>query len=141
MKRNPRYPLKLLLLLGLPALCFGQAPDGGSRTESSPLSVHAPACITQVKQNIAASCQVTPTGGVQQYSFAFTGGFPTGMSMSTGMGGGLINGTPTRTAGAEATVTVTDARGGVATTTFMITPAGLTGTGPCGSAICVTAQG
>jgi lipid-binding SYLF domain-containing protein len=63
------------------------------------------------------------------------------MSMSTGLGGGLINGTPTGITGVEASVTVTDARGGIATTTFMIKPAGLTGTGPCGSAICVTATG
>jgi lipid-binding SYLF domain-containing protein len=62
------------------------------------------------------------------------------MSMSIGTGGGLINGVPTATTGAQATVTVTDARGGTAATTFMIKPAGLTGTGPCGSAICVTAM-
>jgi lipid-binding SYLF domain-containing protein len=61
--------------------------------------------------------------------------------MSIGLGGGLINGTPTGITGAQATVTVTDVRGGVATTSFMITPAGLTGAGPCGSAICVTAAG
>jgi lipid-binding SYLF domain-containing protein len=63
------------------------------------------------------------------------------MSMSTGLGGGLINGTPTGITGVPATVTVTDARGGIAATSFMITPAGLTGSGPCGSAICVTAAG
>jgi lipid-binding SYLF domain-containing protein len=61
--------------------------------------------------------------------------------MSTGMGGGLINGTPTGITGVQAAVTVTDARGGIAVTSFMITPAGLTGVGPCGSAICVTATG
>jgi SH3 domain-containing YSC84-like protein 1 len=61
--------------------------------------------------------------------------------MSTGLGGGLINGTPTGITGAQATVTVTDARGVSAATAFMITPAGLTGTGPCGSAICVTGAG
>ncbi len=36
---------------------------------------------------------------------------------------------------------VTDAGGRTATTSFMITPAGLTGLGPCGSAICVTGAG
>jgi lipid-binding SYLF domain-containing protein len=61
--------------------------------------------------------------------------------MSTGLGGGLINGTPTGVTGVQASVTVTDARGGIATTAFMVTPAGLTGAGPCGSAVCVTAAG
>jgi lipid-binding SYLF domain-containing protein len=61
--------------------------------------------------------------------------------MSTGLGGGLINGTPTGITGAQATVTVTDARGGIAATTFMITPTGLTGSGPCGSSVCVTGAG
>jgi SH3 domain-containing YSC84-like protein 1 len=131
--------LKLFWLLWLPTTCFGQTI--GSRTESSPLNVYAPPCISQVKQYLAVSCQITPTGGMQPYSYAFTGGFPTGMSMSTGLGGGLINGTPTGITGVQATVTVTDARGGIATTAFMVSPAGLTGAGPCGSAICVTAAG
>jgi len=61
--------------------------------------------------------------------------------MSTGLGDGLMNGTHIENTGAQATVTVTDARGGIATTAFIITPAGLTGTGPCESAICVTAAG
>jgi hypothetical protein len=61
--------------------------------------------------------------------------------MSTGLGGGLINGTPTGITGVHATVTVTEAGGAIAATTFMITPAGLTGAGPYGSAICVTAEG
>ena len=111
------------------------------RAESNPLSVYAPPCISQVKQYVAVNCQITPTGGTQPYSYTFIGGFPTGMSMSTGLGGGLINGTPTTITGVQATVTVTDARGGIATTAFMLTPAGLTGTGPCGSPICVTAAG
>jgi lipid-binding SYLF domain-containing protein len=132
--------LKLLWLLCFPVACFGQTTIVAS-TESNPLSVYAPPCISQVKQYVAVNCQVTPTGGAQPYSYGFTGGFPSGMSMSTGLGGGLINGTPTGITGVQATVTVTDARGGVAATTFMITPAGLTGTGPCGSAICVTAAG
>jgi SH3 domain-containing YSC84-like protein 1 len=106
---------------------------------SNPLNVDAPSCISQVKLYIAVNCQITPTGGAQPYSYAFTGGFPTGMSMSTGLGGGLINGMPTGITGVQATVTVTDARGGIAATSFMITPVGLTGSGPCGSAICVTA--
>jgi len=131
--------LKLFWLLWLPAACFGQTTGGGSRTESNPLNVYAPPCIAQVKQYIAVSCQITPTGGTQPYSYALTGGFPTGMSMSTGLGGGLIHGTPTGITGVQATVTVTDARGGIAATSFMITPAGLTGSGPCGSAVCVTA--
>jgi lipid-binding SYLF domain-containing protein len=63
------------------------------------------------------------------------------MSMSMGLGGGLINGTPTGTTGVQATVTVMDAKGATAATAFMITPAGLTGKGPCGSAVCVTATG
>ena len=129
--------LKLLWLLCFPAACFGQTADSGS----NPLNVYAPPCISQVKQYIAVNCQITPTGGAQPYSYAFTGGFPTGMSMSTGLGGGLINGTPTGITGVQATVTVTDARGGIAATSFMITPAGLTGSGPCGSAICVTGAG
>ncbi|MGB2663137.1 MAG: lipid-binding SYLF domain-containing protein, partial [Candidatus Acidiferrum sp.] len=61
------------------------------------------------------------------------------MSMSTGLGGGLINGMPSGITGVQATVTVTDARGAIAATSFMITPVGLTGSGPCGSAICVSA--
>jgi SH3 domain-containing YSC84-like protein 1 len=133
--------LKLIWLLWLPAACFGKTTGGGSRTESNPLNVYAPPCISQVKQYIAVNCQITPTGGAQPYSYAFTGGFPDGMSMSTGLGGGLVNGTPTGITGVQATVTVTDVRGGVAATSFMITPAGLTGLGPCGSAICVTAAG
>ena len=133
--------LKLFWLLWLPAACFGQANGGGAKTDLNPLNIYAPPCISQVKQYIAVSCQITPTGGVQPYSYAFTGGFPSGMSMSIGLGGGLINGTPTGITGVQATVTVTDARGGIATTAFMITPAGLTGAGPCGSAICVTAVG
>jgi SH3 domain-containing YSC84-like protein 1 len=133
--------LKLFWLLWMPTTCFGQTIGGGSRTESSPVNVYAPPCISQVKQYIAVNCQITPTGGVQPYSYAFTGGFPTGMSMSTGLGGGLINGTPTGITGVQAMVTVTDARGGIATTAFMVSPAGLTGAGPCGSAICVTAAG
>src|SRR5262245_57791833 len=132
--------LKLFLFLWLPAACFGQ-DIVGSRVDSNPLNAYAPPCISQVKQNIAVSCQITPTGGAQPYSYAFTGSFPAGMSMSTGLGGGLINGTPTGITGEQATVTVTDAREASAATAFMITPAGLTGTGPCGSAICVAASG
>ena len=129
--------LSLFLLLLLPAASLGQTASDASPV-SNPLSVYAPPCISQVKQYIAVNCQITPTGGVQPYSYAFAGGFPTGMSMSTGLGGGLINGTPTGITGVQATVTVTDARGGVAATAFMITPTGLTGSGPCGSPICVT---
>jgi SH3 domain-containing YSC84-like protein 1 len=140
MSRQSRR-LMLIWLLWLPAACFGRTTGGGSRTESNPLNVYAPPCISQVKQYIAVNCQITPSGGVQPYSYAFTGGFPNGMSMSTGLGGGLINGTPTGITGVQATVTVTDVRGGMAATSFMITPAGLTGSGPCGSAICVTAAG
>ena len=103
--------LKLFLFLWLPAACFDQ-DVGGSRADSNPLNAYAPPCISQVKQNIAVSCQITPTGGTQPYSYAFTGSFPAGMSMSTGLGGGLINGTPTGITGEQATVTVTDARGG-----------------------------
>lgn len=138
MKWNPARPLKLFWLLTLPVICFGQE-TAGSRTESNPLSVYAPPCVSQVKQYLAVSCQITPTGGVQAYHYAFTGTFPDGMSMSTGMGGGLINGTPTGTTSAQATVTVTDSRGGTASTSFTIMPASLTGTGPCGSAVCVSA--
>jgi lipid-binding SYLF domain-containing protein len=135
-----RRRLKLFLSLWLPVACFAQtAPD--SRMDSHPLNVYAPPCISQVKQYIAVNCQLTPTGGVQPYSYSFTGGFPDGVSMSTGLGGGLINGTPTGITGQQATVTVTDARGGIAATSFMITPAGLTGVGPCGSSVCVTASG
>jgi lipid-binding SYLF domain-containing protein/outer membrane protein OmpA-like peptidoglycan-associated protein len=133
--------LKLFLLLGLPVACFGQTTGGGSSTASNPLNVYAPPCISQVKQYIGVSCQITPTGGAQPYSYSFTGGFPTGMSMSTGLGGGLINGTPTGITGEQATVTVTDVGGGTAATSFMITPAGLTGSGPCGSSVCVTGAG
>jgi lipid-binding SYLF domain-containing protein len=132
--------LKLSLLLWLPAACFGQTTGGGSSMASNPLNVYAPPCISQVKQYVALNCQITPTGGAQPYSYAFTGGFPTGMSMSTGLGGGLIKGTPTDITGVQATVTVTDVSGGIAATSFMITPAGLTGSGPCGSAICVMAS-
>ena len=133
--------LSLFLLLWLPAASFGQTASGGSSPVSNPLNVYAPPCISQFKQYIAANCQITPTGGAQPYSYAFTGGFPTGISMSTGLGGGLINGSPTGITGEQATVTVTDARGGIAATSFMITPAGLTGSGPCGSPICVTGAG
>jgi len=139
MKWNRDCPLQLLWLLTLPVVCFGQ-DTAGSRTESNPLSVYAPPCVSQVKQHLAVMCQITPSGGAQAYNYAFTGNFPDGMSMSTGMGGGLINGTPTGTTSAHATVTVTDTRGGTATTSFTITPASLTGKGPCGSAICVTAS-
>jgi hypothetical protein len=133
--------LSLFLLLWLPAASFGQTASGGSNTASSPLNVYAPPCVSQVKQYIAVNCQITPTGGAQPYSYAFTGGFPTGISMSTGLGGGLISGTPTGITAVQATVTVTDVRGGTAATSFMITPTGLTGSGPCGSAICVTGAG
>jgi lipid-binding SYLF domain-containing protein len=85
------------------------------------------------------NCQITVAGGTQPYNYEFTGDFPDGMSMSTGMGGGLVNGTPSGTTGAQATVTVTDAKGGTAAATFTITPASLTGKGPCGSALCVAA--
>jgi lipid-binding SYLF domain-containing protein len=61
--------------------------------------------------------------------------------MSTGSGGGLINGTPTGITGEQTTVTVTDVRGGTASTSFIIAPAGLTGAGPCGSSVCVTGAG
>jgi hypothetical protein len=64
--------LKLFLFLWLPAACFGQ-DVGGSRADSNPLNAYAPPCISQVKQNIAVSCQITPTGGTQPYSYAFTG--------------------------------------------------------------------
>src|SRR5215471_10467559 len=138
MKRNLVRPLRLLWLLTLPVICLGQE-TAGSRTDSNPLNVYAPPCVSQVKQHLAVSCQITPTGGAQPYTYAFTGKFPEGMSMSSGMGGGLINGTPSDTMSAQATVTVTDARGTTGTTSFTITPASLTGTGPCGSAICVTA--
>ena len=131
----------LFWLLWLPAACFGQTAGGGSSTASNPLNVYAPPCISQVRQYIAVNCQITPTGGAQPYSYAFTGDFPTGMSMSTGLGGGLINGTPTGITGEQTTVTVTDVGGGTAATSFMITPAGLTGSGPCGSAVCVTGAG
>ena len=139
MKWHPSQLLKLFWLLGLPVVCFGQSAAGGVGTESNPLNVYAPPCVSQVKQYIPVSCQITPTGGVQPYNYAFTGDFPEGMSMSTGMGGGLMNGKPTGTTAAQATVTVTDAKGGTASTSFTIAPASLTGTGPCGSAICVTA--
>src|SRR5499433_1586602 len=139
MKWNQSDLPKLICFLGLPWVCFGQAVSTGSTTQANPLNVYSPPCISQVKQYIDVKCQITPTGGAQPYSYTFTGEFPAGMSMSTGTGGGLINGAPTGTTGAQATVTVTDARGGTASTTFMIKPAGLTGTGPCGSAICVTA--
>jgi len=132
--------LKLFCLLCLPAACFGQTAGGGS-SQSSPLNVYAPPCISQVKQYVAVNCQITPTGGTQPYSYAFAGAFPTGISMTTGLGGGLINGTPTGITGEQATVTVTDVRGGTAATSFMITPAGLTGSGPCGSSICVAGAG
>src|SRR5215467_3918001 len=138
MKWNPDRPLKLFWLLAMPVICFGQ-DTSGTRTESNPLNVYAPPCVSQVKQHLAVSCQITPTGGVQAYNYTFTGNFPDGVSMSTGMGGGLINGTPTGSTSAQATATVTDARGGTASTSFTITPASLTGAGPCGSAICVTA--
>jgi SH3 domain-containing YSC84-like protein 1 len=131
--------LKVIWLLWLPAACFGQTAGGSSSTPpTNPLNVYAPPCISQVKQYIAVNCQIRPTGGTQPYSYAFTGAFPTGISMSTDLGGGLINGTPTGISGEQATVTVTDARGGTAATSFTITPAGLTGSGPCGSSICVT---
>jgi putative Ig domain-containing protein len=104
--------LSAFLLLWLPAASFGQNASGGSNTASSPLNVYAPACVSQVKQYIAVNCQITPTGGAQPYSYAFTGGFPTGISMSTGLGGGLISGTPTGITSVQATVTVTDVRGG-----------------------------
>ncbi len=133
--------LNLFLLLWLPAVCFGQTAGGGSSTASNPLNVYAPPCISQVKQYVALNCQITPTGGAQPYSYSFAGGFPTGISMSTGLGGGLINGTPTGITGEQTTVTVTDARGGTASTSFTITPAGLTGSGPCGTSICVTGAG
>jgi lipid-binding SYLF domain-containing protein len=133
MKWRQFHRLKLFCLLCLPGACFGQT--------SGALNVSAPPCISQVKQDIAVNCQITLTGGAQPYSYAFTGSFPTGMSMSTGLGGGLINGTPTGITGVQATVKVTDAGGRTATTSFMITPAGLTGLGPCGSAICVTGAG
>jgi len=87
--------LKLFSILWLPAACFGQTAGSDSTTASSPLNVYAPPCISQVKQYVPVNCQITPTGGAQPYSYAFTGGFPTGISMSTGSGGGLINGTPT----------------------------------------------
>jgi lipid-binding SYLF domain-containing protein len=134
------HRLSLFVLLWLPAASFGQTA-GGSSTVSNPLNVYAPPCVTQVKQYIAVSCQITPTGGAQPYSYAYTGDFPSGMSMSTGSGGGLINGTPTETTSVPATVKVTDARGGTATTSFIITPAGLTAAGPCGSSVCVTGAG
>ena len=140
MWRQSRW-LKLFWLLCLPAACFGQTAGGGSSTPSNPLNVYAPPCISQVKQYIAVNCQITPTGGTQPYSYAFTGAFPTGISMSTGLGGGLINGTPTGITGVQATVTVTDVTGGTAATSFMITPAGLTGSGQCGSSICVAGAG
>ena len=111
--------LKLFLLLGLPVACFGQTAGGGSSTASeSSQRVYAPPCISQVKQYIAVNCQITPTGGAQPYSYTFTGGFPTGMSVSTGLGGGLINGTPTGITGEQATVTVTDVGGGTAATSL-----------------------
>ena len=133
--------LKLFFLLCLPAVCSGQTAGGGSSTASNPLNVYSPPCISQVKQYIAVICQITPTGGAQPYSYAFTGGFPTGMTMSTGLGGGLIGGTPTGIAAEQTTVTVTDARGATASTSFMITPAGLTDSGLCGSSVCVTGAG
>jgi lipid-binding SYLF domain-containing protein len=133
--------LRLLFILCLPAACFGQTADGSSTVASNPLNVYAPPCISQVKQYLAVNCQMTPTGGAQPYSYSFTGDFPIGVSMSTGLGGGLINGTPTGITGVQATVTVTDVRGGTASTSFMITPAGLTGSGPCGSSVCVTGAG
>src|SRR5207249_9885145 len=55
--------LKLFWLLWIPAACFGQNSGGGSRIESNPLSVYAPPCISQVKENIGVQCQVTPKGG------------------------------------------------------------------------------
>jgi hypothetical protein len=103
MKWNQTRALKLFWLLGLPVVCFGQTAGGGSSTASNPRNAYAAPCISQVKQYVTVNCQITPTGGAQPYSYAFTGGFPTGLSMSTGLGGGLINGTPTGiTTGAQA---------------------------------------
>src|SRR5215471_21047505 len=112
------YQSRLLLAFGLLGLSVVALPQ--TRSASNPLNVYAPPCVSRVKQHIAVSCQITPTGGAQPYNYAFTGEFPDGMSMSTAMGGGLINGTPTGTASAQAMVTVTDARGGTASTTFTI---------------------
>src|SRR5262249_58810226 len=130
-------PLKLLCFLGLPLVCFGQAVSTGSTTQSNPLNVYSPPCISLVKQYIDVKCQITPTGGAQPYSYEFTGEFPTGMSMSTSTGGGLINGVPPGTTGAPTTGTVTGARGGDAATTVLFKPAGLTGTGPRRGRHCV----
>ena len=136
------HRLTVFMLLGLPAVCFGQTTTTTVvATSTNPLNAYAPPCISQVKQYVPVSCQITPSGGTQPYSYTFTGGFPTGMSMSTGLGGGLLNGTPTDITGVQAAVTVTDARGGTATTSFMITPAGLAGSGPCGSSVCITGSG
>jgi SH3 domain-containing YSC84-like protein 1 len=128
------------MLLWLPGVCLGQTTTT-TVTATTPPTLYAPTCISQVKQYVPVSCQITPSGGAQPYSYAYTGGFPTGMSMSTGPGGGLINGIPSDITGVQATVTVTDARGGTATTSFMITPAGLTGAGPCGGSVCITGSG
>ncbi len=142
MRSRQFYPLTVFMLLGLPAVCLGQTTTTTVvATSTNPLNAYAPPCISQIKQYVPVSCQITPSGGTQPYSYTFTGGFPTGMSMSTGLGGGLINGTPTDITGVQAAVTVTDARGGTATTSFMITPAGLAGSGPCGSSVCVTGSG
>ena len=55
--------LKLFLLLGLPAACFGQTADSGSNTASNALNLYAPPCISQVKQYIAVNCQIYTDGG------------------------------------------------------------------------------
>src|SRR5260370_34844372 len=115
--------LSSFLLLWLPAASFGQTAGGGSSTPSNPLNVYAPPCISQVKQYIAVNCQITPTGGTQPYSYAFSGAFPTGISISTGLCGGCINGTPIGITGEQATVTVTDVRGGGDFSAFRVQPA------------------
>ena len=138
MKWNRFCLLRIFFLLGLSMIC-SEHTICSAQGQSNPLSVYAPPCITRIKQHMPVNCQIMPTGGTQPYAYTFTGDFPSGMSMSTGLGGGLINGTPTGITGAQATVAVKDARGGTASTTFTITPAALTGGGPCGSAICVAA--
>lgn len=132
-------PLKRLLLALLLAL-----PLAGQTIAPNTLQALAPGCATLAKQNVPYSCRITPSKGIGPYSFTLaSGGFPAGLSMSTGVNGGLISGTPTGTSAATAVVTVADSGVSSQQVTISITPASLTSiaiTGASNVAVGSTAQ-
>lgn len=138
-----RLPFLALLLVTLtPSMASQQTQCGCLTVTGGSIFIPVNPCLSLVKQNVAMSCMLSASGGTNTgFVWSTTGGpgFPTGISDITA--GGVIAGTPTVSTTGFRIVTVKDSQNNPGVATVTITPATLTGTGPCGSASCVTPTG